>query len=187
MLKILQASEIVFSVNIPPYGFELIIDEAEIETAIERLAVRLSLGLQDSNPLFVCVMNGALFFCADLLRRMSFDLELDYVHVARYASTRGKQLQYKRKMQRSLAGRTVVLVDEVFDEGITMSTLVRDLEPQAERVITVVLVDKCVPHAETPRPNFVALRTPNKFLIGRGMDLDGRYRNLASIYALKES
>ena len=165
-----------------PAGAECLYSATEVDFAVDRVAVRLALRLWETRPLVVCLMTGGLPFTADLLRRFHFDLELDYMHLAR---GRGG-VRLLRDLQRPLAGRTVLLVDDVLDEGTTLSCAQRVVsERQAAEVLTAVLVRKEVPHVT--KADFVALDAPDAFLVGRGMDCNGAFRQLSGIYRLPET
>ena len=167
-----------------PAGARCLYSTAEVDAAVDRIAVRMALKLWDAKPIVACVMTGGLPFTADLLRRFYFDLELDYVHATRYRGTAGGNLRFLRELRRDVAGRTVLLVDDVVDEGVTLAAVRDAVAAQgALEVLTAVLVRKAVPHAMAC-VDYVALEAPNEFLVGRGMDCDGAFRQLSGIYAL---
>ena len=162
-------------------------DSAAVEAAIDRLAVRMSLDLTDACPIFVCVMNGGLPFAAALLKRLSFPLELDFVHAWRYlgaAPEAAGALHCRVQLERDVGAREVVLVDDVLDEGVTLARLKQRIEAEgAAQVHTAVLVDKAVAGRATTA-DYACLKAPNRFLVGCGMDYNGWWRNLDGIYAL---
>ena len=174
-----------------PAGAACLYSAAAVDLAVDRLAVRLAVRLWDALPIVVCLMNGALPFTADLLRRFYFDLELDHMTVRRCFSPGGGTseqtaagAQIERPLRRSVAGRTVLLVDDVLDEGVTLRTAQQALAAgRAEQVLTAVLVRKNVPRAAA-KADYVALEAPNEHLVGRGMDKDGAFRQLSGIYSL---
>ena len=181
--------------NIPDDA-ECLYDEAEVDLAIDRLAVRMALELQDANPILVCVMNGGLPFTAALMRRFAFPLELDYVHAVRYRGGKaasgkvevphGGELEVRVNLIRSVTGRVVVLADDVLDRGTTLESIAeRVVRAGAARVYTAVLVNKNV-QGRTFTADYAALDAPNRYLIGGGMDCGGWYRNLGGIYALPD-
>lgn len=184
------------NVNPPdiPKDAECLYDETEVNFAIDRLAVRMALELQDANPILVCVMNGGLPFTAALMRRFAFPLELDYVHAVRYRggkaasdkvkAPRGGELEVRVNLARNVADRVVVLADDVLDRGTTLENIAeRVVRAGAARVYTAVLVNKKVP-GRTFSADYAALDAPDRYLIGGGMDCGGWYRNLGGIYAL---
>ena len=173
------------SASLPP-GSRCLYDARTVDRAVDRVAVEMALRLWDARPIVVCLMNGGLPFTADLLRRFYFDLELDYMHLARYEGQQGGDIRYLRKPTGTLAGRTVLLVDDVLDEGQTLRAAQRLVaEAGAKETVTAVLVRKGVPGVA--RADFAALEAPDEFLVGRGMDCDGAFRQLSGIYCLPAS
>lgn len=162
-------------------------DAAAVERAIDQMAVRMALDLAEICPVIVCVMNGGLPFAAALLKRLSFPLELDFVHAWRYLGAAPEEdgaLHCRVGLERDVSGRTVLLVDDVLDEGVTLERLRAQVQTDgAERVLTAVLVDKQVP-GRTATADYACLTAPNRFLVGCGMDYNGWWRNLTGIYAL---
>lgn len=167
-----------------PAGARCVFSAAEVDAAVDRVAAQLAVRLWDARPVVVCLMNGGLPFTADLLRRFYFDLELDYMHLTRYQGVRGGAVRVVRDLDRSLAGRTVLLVDDVLDEGLTLRAAQDAVAVQgAAEVVTAVLVRKNVPDATT-QADYEVLVASDEFLVGRGMDCDGAYRQLSGIYSL---
>ena len=167
-----------------PADVRCLYSAVEVDAAVDRVAVRMAVRLWDAQPIVVCVMQGGLPFTADLLRRFYFDLELDYVHATRYHGVAGGNQRFLRPLQRSVAGRTVLLVDDVVDEGVTLGALRDAVAAQgARQVLTAVLVRKAVPNA-LAAVDYAALEAPDEFLVGRGMDCSGAFRQLSGIYAL---
>ncbi len=167
---------------------ECLWDATHVERAIDQLAVRLAVRLADSDPIVMCVMNGGLILTAELLLRLHFPLELGYVHATRYRdSTRGAALAWQASPSIAVAGRTVLLIDDVLDEGHTLAAVVERLrESDAAAVVTAVLVDKDIGRPRPVRVDEAALTCPNRYLFGHGMDYRGHWRNLAGIYALPD-
>ena len=165
---------------------ELVASAAQVAAAVDRVSVRLSVDLCESNPLLLTVMHGALPFAGALLPRLDFPLEVGYLHVGRYRdSTRGGGLEWHARPDHDVAGRTVLLVDDVLDRGDTLAELVGwSREAGAARVLTAVLVDKQVGVERPVAADYVALTCPDRYLFGCGMDYRGYWRNLPAIYAL---
>jgi hypoxanthine phosphoribosyltransferase len=165
---------------------ELIASAEQVTSAIDRLSVRLSLALADANPLLLTVMHGALPFAGALLPRLNFPLEIGYLHVGRYRdATRGGTLRWHATPDYQLAGRNVLVLDDVLDRGETLAELLRWAEEAgAESVVTAVLADKRTGLARPVEADHVALECPDRYLFGCGMDYKGYWRNLPAIYAL---
>jgi hypoxanthine phosphoribosyltransferase len=167
---------------------QLLYDRETLERTIDQMAVRITLALAERHPIVICVMTGGLLLTADLLERMRFPLEVDYLHVTRYAqTTRGGELVWHALPRHSVAGRTVLLVDDIFDVGITLAAATSRLrEAGAREVLTAVLVRKQVAREVTFEPDFHGLEVPDRYVFGRGMDYLGHWRNLAEIRMLGE-
>jgi hypoxanthine phosphoribosyltransferase len=160
-----------------------------LEAAIARMGEGIATLLAGERAVFLTVMNGGLFFAAPLALAIGSDLEFDYVHATRYGhATVGRELRWLRRPQASLANRTVVLADDILDEGYTLAAL-RDycLGEGARRVVIAVLCvkrhDRRVPGLEA---DFVGVEVPDRYVFGYGLDYFGQGRNLPAIYALPE-
>lgn len=167
---------------------EEIVCGQRVQFAIDQTAVRIGARLASENPLLLCVLQGGLNYTAELARRLLFPLQLGYVHVGRYGDrTSGRDLRWIARPSVEVAGRTVVLVDDVLDQGVTLGELVRWAnEAGARRVITTVLVEKEIARPGRLAVDFAVLHCPDRYLFGCGMDYRGYWRNLPSIYALPE-
>ena len=170
------------SALLPPDA-RCVFEAQAVDVAVDRVAVELALRLWNARPVIVCVMNGGLPFTADLLRRFHFDLELDYLHLSRYQHTSGGEIHFVRRLERPLKGRTVLLVDDVLDEGETLAAAQREVNAAApDQLLSAVLVRKET--QAVAEVDYAALEGPDEFLVGRGMDCDGAFRQLSGIYAL---
>ena len=165
---------------------EELVDAHSVQFAIDQTALRIAVDLRDSNPIVLCVMNGGLPYTAELLKRLSFPLELGYVHVGRYDNTtRGGTLNWYARPNIDFSGRHVLIVDDVFDKGETLAELVAwAVDEGARQVQTTVLVLKELVQVSRIEIDYVALRLPDRYLFGCGMDYQGYWRNLPSIFAL---
>ena len=157
-----------------------------VDAAIDRIARELTAALREAEPVVMCVMTGGLFFSGQLLGRLAFPLHLDYVHASRYQNnTAGTELSWQAQPKMDLSGRTVLLLDDILDEGITLLAIKeRCLALGAKALLTAVLVEKNLPHAKPMQADFVGLTVPNRYVFGCGMDAYGWWRNLPAIYAL---
>lgn len=166
---------------------ELIHDQHAVELAIQHLATEITASLHDSHPLVMCVMGGAVFLTGQLLPRLNFPLEFDYVQASRYHNqTVGQQLVWKVLPHGNVQGRTVLLLDDILDEGHTLSAIRQKcLELGAAKVVIAVLVEKQLGHLKPVTADFVGLTVPDRYVFGCGMDVFGWWRNLPSIRALK--
>ena len=164
-----------------------IFSQAEIEIALDRLAANIESALGESLPIVLTVLNGGVIFAGQLLTRLRFPLELDSINASRYrGQTSGGEIHWLLKPHLPLQGRTVLLADDVLDEGITLAALVEWCREQgALAVYTAVLIDKQIGRERPCRADFVGLEAENRYLFGYGMDYKGYLRNAAGIFACK--
>lgn len=165
-----------------------LIDADAIADALRQLSVRMNTDLRDANPVMLVIMKGGIVFAGQLLPLLNFPLEVDYCHVSRYrGNVRGTKLEWLVEPSMDLTNRHVVIVDDIYDEGTTLAALIDTCKQRgALDVKTCVLVDK--QHNRKQNPNYhadyVALQTPDRFLVGFGMDYQGFGRNLPGLYVL---
>ncbi|MCL2523821.1 MAG: hypoxanthine-guanine phosphoribosyltransferase [Betaproteobacteria bacterium] len=166
---------------------ELIYPESTIQKALDDLAGRITGCLADKNPLVLCVMTGGVITCGHLLPRLVFPLDFDYLHATRYGpETRGGKISWRMAPWTSVKGRSVLVIDDILDEGVTLAAVKQSLlRLGAAEVLLAVLVDKQNGKDKPIAADFVGLAVPDRFLFGFGMDVDGAWRNLPAIYAKK--
>lgn len=167
---------------------ELIHSREVVDAAMDRLAGQITAKLGDSNPVVLCVMGGAVVFAGQLLPRLNFPLVFDYVQVSRYHNqTQGQQLVWKVLPGDNIRGRTVLVLDDILDEGHTLAAIKQKcLEQGAKKVVMAVLGEKQLSQPKPIAADFVGLQLPNRYVFGCGMDVYGWWRNLPAIYALAE-
>jgi hypoxanthine phosphoribosyltransferase len=168
---------------------EVLFERTELDTVIADLGRAIDATLDGERAVFLTVMNGALMFGGQLALAIRTDLEFDYVHATRYrGATAGSDLHWLREPVASLQGRTVLLVDDILDEGHTLKAVRDDcLRRGASRVLVATLCrklhDRCV---DGIRSDFNGVELPDRYVFGYGMDYYEQGRNLPAIYALKE-
>jgi hypoxanthine phosphoribosyltransferase len=166
---------------------DLVASAAEVQGAMDRLAAEIHERLAKAYPLVLAVMGGAVVFAGQLLPRLRFPLDFDYVHASRYgAETRGSRVEWRVKPPALVRGRLVLVLDDILDHGDTMRAI-RDglLELGASSVLSAVLVEKTLERQKPINADFVGLRIPDRFVFGCGMDAKGYWRNLPEIRAMK--
>lgn len=168
---------------------ELIHSAESVFGAMDRLAGEIARDLAGTHPLLLSVMGGAVVFTGHLLTRLRFPLDFDYVHVSRYGdATQGGELRWVAAPHEPIEGRTVLVLDDILDEGVTLAAIRRRvLELGAARCLTAVFADKQLGRAKPVTPDYVGLQVPNRYVFGFGMDVSGKWRNLPEIYALRGS
>jgi hypoxanthine phosphoribosyltransferase len=167
---------------------DLVCSAAEVSKAVARLADEITAALADSFPLVLCVMRGGVVFAGQLLPRLRFPLEFDYLELTRYGnSTRGGEINWKVMPGIPVAGRTVLVVDDILDEGSTLAAIKDRLAVSgASRILSAVFAEKDTGQPKPAKADFTGVRLPNRYVFGFGMDVRGAWRNLPEIYALKD-
>jgi hypoxanthine phosphoribosyltransferase len=162
---------------------------AVVDAAYEQLAVDITERLQYANPLIYTVMNGGLVVAGRLIAKLNFPLETAYLHATRYGhALNGTLLDWRVRPTQDIAGRTVLIIDDILDEGHTLKAICENLRDEgAAEVLTAVLVHKAHTRKAIPdmRADFTGLDVEDRFLFGCGMDYKGYWRNAPGIYALK--
>ena len=176
------------TIKINDRQFAISIPEEKILKEVERLAAQISRDLEGKNPLFLCVLNGSFMFAADLFRRITIPAEISFVKLASYEGTASTGvIKEVIGLSENIAGRTVVIVEDIVDTGCTMSKLVENLgtrAPEAIHICTLLLKpEKLKVDLDI---KYVALEIPNDFIVGYGLDYDGYGRNLKDIYTVKD-
>lgn len=169
---------------------QVVHDRVVIEAAIARMGAQITRVLEGERAVFLTVLHGALMFAGPLALAIGCDLEFDYVHATRYrGNTHGAELHWLRRPTAVMRERTVILADDILDEGHTLAAL-RDacLAEGARRVLIAVLCEK----QHTRRvpglaADFVGVQVPDSYVFGYGMDYREQGRNLPAIYALVEA
>lgn len=166
---------------------ELLYSEAQVQATLQRLSREINDALAGAHPLVLSVMGGAVVFTGQLLPLLEFPLDFDYVHVSRYGDARnGGQMRWKVEPCETVRGRVVLVLDDILDEGHTLAALrQRVLELGASRFYSAVFADKRHGRAKPIHADFTGVELPDRFVFGYGMDIEGAWRNLPAIYAVK--
>lgn len=168
---------------------ELLHAPEQIEIALDRMAAAITARLEDRDPLVLMVMNGAFVVTAGLVSRLRFPLRVGYLHATRYrGETHGGVIDWITRPRPAVAGQTVLVVDDIFDEGDTLKAIVDEVRQQgAVAVHSAVLAnkrhDRKVPGLTV---DFVGLEIPDRYVFGCGMDYQEYWRQLPAIYAARD-
>jgi hypoxanthine phosphoribosyltransferase len=163
--------------------------QQEVEAALDRMAAGIEQAIGDRNPLLLCVMTGGLIVSSELFTRLRFPVQLDYLHATRYQGTRGgKALKWITRPSQDLKGRTLLVVDDILDEGLTLAAILEYCREQGARAVySAVLVEKIHQRKlDDLKADFVGLQVEDRYLFGYGMDYHGYLRNVTGIYAVAE-
>ncbi|HFC54099.1 MAG TPA: hypoxanthine-guanine phosphoribosyltransferase [Gammaproteobacteria bacterium] len=182
--------------SISPQQAEAALERAEclyrsdaVNAALDRMAAGIATALAGKNPILLCVMTGGIVTTGHLLTRLRFPLQLDYLHATRYrGATSGGEIRWLARPALPLAGRAVLVVDDILDEGHTLAAILEYCREQgASEVHLAALVEKRHGRkAPGIRADFLGLEVEDRYVFGFGMDYQGYLRNLPAIYALGE-
>jgi len=181
--------------SISPVQAQKVFDEADclftaadVDKAIDIVAEKITHELHDKNPLVLCVMTGGIVPVGQILPRLSFPLNLDYIHVTRYVGdTVGGELQWLVTPRTSLKDRVVLIIDDILDEGETIKAIIDDCnKANARQVYSAVLVNKLHDRKADVKVDFIGLEVEDRYVFGYGMDYKGFLRNASGIYAEKQ-
>ena len=167
---------------------ELLYSAEQVQAALQQVAQQIKAELADSYPLVLSVMGGAVVFSGQLLPLLDFPLDFDYVHASRYGDARqGGAMQWKVAPGENVRGRVVLALDDILDEGHTLNELRKlVLEMGARKFYSAVFADKKHGRKKPIHADFVGVELKDRFVFGYGMDIEGVWRNLPAIYAMKE-
>jgi len=164
--------------------FQIYISEEKIKQRVKQLGEQISKDYDAKDPLIIGVLNGSLYFLADLTRDLSFEAELSLVRYQSYVGTESSgEFNVSLDFDQSAKGRDVILVEDIIDTGATLSNLIRDLKKiQPTSIEIVSLLYKPTVFKESFVAKYIGFEIPEKFVLGYGLDYDGRGRNLRDIY-----
>jgi hypoxanthine phosphoribosyltransferase len=168
---------------------KVLLTEAEIAERVEAIA-RAIAPVTDDDTVAICLLTGGLWFCADLMRalaRLGRNVGFDALWLASYGDARASlgRCEVRADLQRPLNGRRALIVDDVFDTGLSLSEAVRLVRDAGARdVLSAVFARKPWPTPRAMEPDFVGWEAPARFLVGYGMDAAGAYRGLPYVGAM---
>ena len=162
-------------------------DAKQLNLILDGLAEGITADLKDKNPIILCVMTGGIIPVGHLATRLTFPLQLDYIHATRYrGETSGGELHWIQEPSISLQDRNVLIVDDIFDEGITLLEIAKYCkEKGADKIRSAVLVNKLHDRKINYKPDYVGLNIEDRYLFGFGMDYKNYLRNVNAIHAVK--
>ncbi len=174
-------------VKVHDKNFELFIPYEKIRSVIEEMAEKMNEQLDGRNPLFVCILNGSFMFAAELFKRINIiETEISFVKLASYEGDKTSgAVKQLIGLNENIEGRTVVILEDIVDTGITISNIqeqLKQLNPKEVQVATLLLKPDAL--TKKVKLDYVGLEIPNDFIVGYGLDYDGYGRNLIDIYSV---
>ncbi len=175
------------TIQLKDLSFKPYISSAEIATAVKNVAARINEDLAGKNPLFLCVLNGAFVFAADLFREITIPgAEIAFIRMKSYIGTQSSgEVQVVSGLTEDISGRTVVIVEDIVDSGFTLKQLksiLQECNPAEIKVATLLFKPESLKCDVTI--DYVALDIPPAFIVGYGLDYDELGRNLKDIYSV---
>jgi hypoxanthine phosphoribosyltransferase len=166
--------------------FSLSISEEKIIKSIDNVAEKINADLSEQNPLFVSILNGSFMFAADLMKRINFPCQISFVKLASYhGTTSTNNVLELVGLNENLTGRTVVIIEDIIDSGLTITKVTELLKSRgADKIVVATLLFKPEALKHNISLDYVAMEIPNDFIVGYGLDYDGYGRNLKNIYTL---
>ena len=177
-------AEISNTIRVGDKYFRLFISAEKIQEAISEIAVKINEQLKNKKPLFIAVLNGSFLFAADLIRQINFDCEISFVKLSSYsgASSSGK-IKELIGLNEELKGRTVVVLEDIVDTGVTLENISKKLlAKQVKEIKVAALLFKPHAYRKKIKIDYVGMEIPNDFIIGYGLDYNGLGRNLKDIF-----
>jgi len=167
---------------------EILFDEQTIQKKVGELAAQISRDYAGEDLVLVCILKGAVVFTADLMRRISFPVTIDFIHASSYgmSTTAAREIRIKKDIEIDVRGRHVLLVDTIIDTGETLACLFkRFAEKDPASLEAVVLLDKKPRRTVEVRLKYLGFEIPDKFVVGYGVDCAEQYRNLPYVAVIK--
>ena len=169
--------------------FEPYLSFDEIDKAITRIAGQINKDIEGQTPLFLVILNGAFMFASDLLKKIEIPCEISFVKLASYQGTSTtEKVRQLIGFDEEIAGRTIIIVEDIVDSGITMESVLGQLEKLGAadvRIATMLFKPKAF--RKSYDVHYIGLEIPNDFIVGYGLDYDGQGRNLKDIYKITEN
>lgn len=173
-------------ITIKDKQFKPYISEEKIAGAVKQMALTINRELRNDFPVFLAVLNGSFMFAADLLREVTIPCELSFIKVASYQGTQSSgSVNELIGLAADLKGRTVVVVEDIVDSGVTIERLAKILkEKEVKELKVATILFKPDSYKKPYSIDYIGFSIPNDFVIGYGLDYDGLGRNLKEIYVL---
>ena len=167
---------------------KVLIPEADLKRRVKEIADEITRDYAGETVTFVCILSGASIFYADLVREVAVDARFEFMSVSSYGSgtVSSGEVKILKDVNHPIQGKNVILVEDIIDTGCTLSYLKRVLaqrEPKSLKICTIL--DKPARRKVELKGDYVGFEIPDEFVIGYGLDYDGRYRTLKDVCVLE--
>lgn len=176
------------SIKVHDKEFSIFINSEEIQNAVVKVAEQINFDLKDKNPLFLVVLNGAFMFAGDLMKIVNIPCDISFVKLSSYIGTKTTStVRELIGLDEVLHERTVVIVEDIIDTGITMGVTIEKLKKlEAADVKIATLLFKPDAFRMNYEIDYIGMKIPNDFIVGYGLDYNGHGRNIPEIYKIIE-
>ena len=166
---------------------KILIGEDEIKARVAEAGAKISRDFAGKDPIFVGVLKGCFIFMADLMRHVDINCSMDFMAVSSYSGTSSTgAVKINKDLNEDIAGKHLILVEDILDSGITLNYLKKSLEARQPASIKIVtLMDKPARRKADIHADYSCFEVPDAFVVGYGLDYNERYRNLPYIGILK--
>jgi len=169
---------------------KLLYSRAQIADQVERLATEISRDYPAQEILLIGVLKGSFLFFADLVRAITTPTVIDFVRLASYGSETQSSgiVEMRKDLELPIAGRDVIIIEDIIDSGLTLETLYHMLQLRGPRSLRIcTLIDKRARREASIEADYVGISMDDGFIVGYGLDYDERYRNLPDIYLVENT
>jgi hypoxanthine phosphoribosyltransferase len=176
------------NITIQDKVFELFIHNNDIKSSIINLAKVFNNNLKDKKPIFLVILNGSFMFAGELFQNLNFDCEISFLKLTSYSGTSSSgNVKKLIGLNEDIKGRTVVILEDIVDTGITMDHIIKQLEGyKPSEILISTLIFKPKSYKLNYKIDYFCFEIPNEFIVGYGLDYNGFGRNLKHIYKLKD-
>jgi hypoxanthine phosphoribosyltransferase len=178
----------MFKITLLDKEFKLYIPPEKIQTEVQNMADRMNSDLKNEDVVFIGILNGAFMFASDLLRKISFNAQVSFVKLTSYQGTESSgKVRRLIGINEVLKDKTVVIIEDIIDSGITIESIIDQLKGFRPRQIFVAtLLLKPENFNRDMRLDYIGFRIPKDFVVGYGLDYQGYGRNLRGLYKIEE-
>lgn len=177
------------TVQIKDKEFRIYLTADQIDVAVGKVAARINADLAGKNPIFVCVLNGAFVYAADLYRKITIPSQITFMRMKSYSGMQSSgTVKTIASLHESMVDRTVVVVEDIVDTGYTMQRMIAQLRDLGAKEVYVTTLLRKPEACKVPdlKIDYAALEIPNDFIVGYGLDYDEEGRNLPDIYVVND-
>ncbi len=178
----------MFKITLLDKEFKLFIPPEKIQSEVQHIADRINADLKNEEVVFIGVLNGAFMFASDLLRKISFNVQVSFVKLTSYQGTMSTgQVKRLIGINEVLKDKTVIIIEDIIDTGVTIESIIQQIKGfRPKQIFVATLLLKPELYTRDIHIDYVGFRIPKEFVVGYGLDYQGYGRNLRGLYKLEE-